>query len=146
MMQPLQTADGRFPALRQQYEVSVSAQLGPATWWQEAVLGPVELIEFRLDDRHTGQLVARTRVWEMEGFSWRWNLPSVGLYDVEVCEGQRRKGLAKFLLWNLLRYLQDQFFGLVEVHAGGQNEAALKLFQALGFKPVDVGKLFRKQS
>lgn len=145
MIQPL-AVDGRFPALRQQFEVTVTTQHRAASWWQECILGPVEVIEFRLDDRKNGQSVARTTIWEMEEFSWRWNAPSVGLLDVQVVEGRRRQGLARFLLWNILRYLQDNFFGIVEVHADQHNEAALKLFQGLGFKPVDVGRHFIKTS
>jgi GNAT superfamily N-acetyltransferase len=144
MLQPLNLADGRFPTLRQQFEVSVNSQPGPAPWWQECVQGPIELIEFRLDDKQTGQPWARTSVWDMEGFSWRWNQPAVGLVDVQVLPDRRRRGLAKFLLFNLLRYLQDQFFGAVEVHAEPKNEPAIKLFQGLGFRPVDVGKLYLK--
>jgi ribosomal protein S18 acetylase RimI-like enzyme len=144
LAKPVTVADGRFAALRNQYEVVVSPQVGIRSRWEECLLGPVELIEFRLEDKPTSQVAARTRLWEMEGFSWRWNLPSVGVYDLEVRPELRHKGLAKLLLFQILRYLQDQFFGLVEVHVADDNEAALGLLRGLGFEQVDVGQTYRK--
>ena len=104
----------------------------------------VELIEFRLEAKDGGQVAARTRLWEMEGFSWRWNLPSVGIYDIEVKPELRGQGLGKYLVAQILRYLQEQFFGLVEVHVPQTHEAATKLFLGLGFEQVDRGQSFRK--
>jgi ribosomal protein S18 acetylase RimI-like enzyme len=145
LIKPVNVTDGRFAGLRQQYEVVVAPVTGIASWWQECVLGPLELIEFRLEEKPTGRVAARCRVWEMEGFSWRWNLPAVGITEVEVREDVRRRGLAKFLLAQILRYLQDQFFGVAEVHALEDNEPALRLFQGLGFEQVDVGRMYRKE-
>jgi ribosomal protein S18 acetylase RimI-like enzyme len=52
--------------------------------------------------------------------------------------------LAKFLLAQLLRYLQEQYFGLTEVQAAEHNQAAINLFQSLGFRPVDAGRSYKK--
>ena len=80
----------------------------------------------------------------MEGFSWRWGAPSVGLIDLSVEEGLRRQGLAKLLLVNILQYLQDQYFAIVEAHVREANVPALNLYRALGFEQVDVGRSYRK--
>lgn len=144
LIKPVNIVDGRFATLRQQYEVVFAPVSGVASWWQECVLGPLELIEFRLEEKPTGRAAARCRIWEMEGFSWRWQLPAVGIVEVEVREDLRRRGLAKFLVSQILRCLQDQFFGVAEVHVSQNNEAALRLFQGLGFDQVDVGKCYRK--
>jgi ribosomal protein S18 acetylase RimI-like enzyme len=144
LVKPVTTADGRFATLRNRYETVVSAQQGIKSRWEECVLGPIELIEFRLEEKESGKVAARTRLWEMEGFSWRWNLPSVGIYDLEVREDLRRQGLAKYLVSQILRYLQEQFFGLVEVHFPQSHAPALGLFRGLGFEEVDRGQSFRK--
>jgi ribosomal protein S18 acetylase RimI-like enzyme len=141
---PLNVADSRFGALRKSYDVRIAPQAGPKTWWQEATLGPIEIVEFRLEDKTSGQAAARMSVWEMDGFSWRWNQPSVGIIDIEVREDLRRQGLAKYLLTQMLRYLQEQFFGVAEVQAMQDNTAAIKLYQGLGFEQVDVGHLYKK--
>jgi ribosomal protein S18 acetylase RimI-like enzyme len=144
LVDPLQSADGRFPALRRQFEMRIVPKRGAGTWWQECVQGPVETVEFFLEDKTTTEVVARTAVWEMDGFSWRWNQPAVGIVEIEVRENLRRQGLAKFLLTQLLRYLQEQFFGLAEVQANEQNQPALNLFQSLGFQQVDAGRMYKK--
>jgi ribosomal protein S18 acetylase RimI-like enzyme len=144
LAEPVITADGRFPALRKQFEVRIAPKSGAGTWWQECVQGPVETVEFLLEEKSTGQVVARTSVWEMDGFSWRWNLPCVGILHLEVREDLRRQGLAKFLLTQLLRYLQEQYFGLAEVQATERNQAAIDLYQSVGFQQVDAGRLYKK--
>jgi ribosomal protein S18 acetylase RimI-like enzyme len=136
--------DGRFPALRRRFEVRIVPRTGAATWWQECVMGPVEVVEFQLEEKATGQVMARTAVWEMDGFSWRWNQPAVGILDVQVREDLRRQGMAKYLLTQMLRYLQDQFFGVAEVHAAEGKEAAINLYQSVGFEQVDVGRRYKK--
>jgi ribosomal protein S18 acetylase RimI-like enzyme len=141
---PVTVADGRFAGLRRHFDVRIVPRTGIVSWWQECVFGPVEIVEFRLEDKSTCQPVARTAVWEMDLFSWRWNQPSVGIVEVEVREDLRRQGMAKFLLTQMLHYLQDQFFGLAEVQAPEGNEAALKLYQGLGFEQVDTGRLYKK--
>jgi ribosomal protein S18 acetylase RimI-like enzyme len=146
LIKPVNVVDARFAALRQQFDVVVAPVTGITTWWQECVLGPLELIEFRLEEKASGRAAVRCRVWEMEGFSWRWNLPAVGIVDVDVREDLRRRGMAKFLLAQILRYLQEQFFGVAEVHVLQNNEQALRLFQGLGFDQVDLGRQYRKDA
>jgi ribosomal protein S18 acetylase RimI-like enzyme len=141
----LNVVDPRFAAIRQSYEIRVMPRSGIISWWQECTLGPVEVLEFRLEDKSTRAVAARAGAWEMEGFSWRWGLPAVGLVDLVVQENLRRQGLGKFLLTSILRYLQDQYFGLVEAQALESNAAAMKLLQGTGFEQVDLGRIYRKQ-
>jgi ribosomal protein S18 acetylase RimI-like enzyme len=142
--QALNIVDGRFPALRRQFEVRVESAMSRKSWWQECTLGPLELIEFRLVEAQTSAVAARTEVWEMELFSWRWGLPAVGIVDLVVRDDLRRQGLGKFLLTSLLRYLQEQYFGVVEIQAMERNHAAVGLYQRLGFNQVDVGRIYRQ--
>jgi ribosomal protein S18 acetylase RimI-like enzyme len=141
---PVNVVDGRFPGLRRQYDVRIAPRAGVSTWWQECVLGPVEVVDFRLEDKTAAQMAARTSVWEMDLFSWRWNQPAVGIVDVQVLEEHRRQGMAKFLLSQTLRYLQEQFFGLVEVQTMEHNQPAVKLYTSLGFEQVDTGHIYKK--
>jgi ribosomal protein S18 acetylase RimI-like enzyme len=142
---PINVVDGRFPGLRKRYEVQVAPRTGTETWWHACTLGPVELLEFRLVETLTRQVVALAEVWEMEGFSWRWGLPAVGIVDLTVREDLKRQGLAKFLLASTLRYLQEQYFGVVEIQAAETNTAAAALFRGLGFEQVDCGRTYRRQ-
>lgn len=142
--QPLNVVDGRFPGLRRQFEVRVLPRTGSATWWQESVLGPLEPLEFRLDEIASQRLAARLEVWEMEMFSSTWGLPTVGIINLLVREDRRRQGLAKFLIANALRYVQEQYFALAEVQTVERNQAAVKLYRSLGFEQVDYGRIYRR--
>jgi ribosomal protein S18 acetylase RimI-like enzyme len=142
----IETVDPRFSAIRRRYEVQVTPRTGIDSWWHENTLGPMELLDFRAVEKLTGQPVARAGIWEMEGFSWRWNLPAVGILDLTVRESLRRQGLAKFLMSSIIKYLQDQYFGLVEVQTMERNQAAVNLYRGLGFEQVDFGRVYRGQA
>jgi GNAT superfamily N-acetyltransferase len=140
----IQGADGRFPALRRRYNIRVTPKSGPRTWWKECILGSLEPWEFTLEENLTYQPVARAEIWEMEGFSWRWGMPAVGLLELTVQENLRRQGLGKYFLATILKYLQDQYFGIIEVQTMERNQAAVKLYQSLGFEQVDVGRVYQR--
>ena len=142
--QPLSIVDARFTALRRKYDVQILPRTVIGSWWQECVLGVLEPVEFRLEDRTNGQPAARAMIWEMKGYGSRWNYPAAGIIDIQVKAELRRQGLAKYLLTQLLRYLQDQYFGIAEVQTLERNQAACSLFRSLGFEQVDVGRCYRK--
>lgn len=145
LQQTLNIADGRFAAHRLRYEICTNPFRG-ATWWQECVLGPIELYEFRLQDKLTGRNAARALLWEMETYVPRWNEHAVGIIELVVPEEMRRQGLAKFLMLQMLHYLRDQFFNFVEIQARADNTAGIDLLRGLGFEQVDTGHIYRKGS
>jgi GNAT superfamily N-acetyltransferase len=136
--------DGRFPAMRQRYEIVLQPRRG-LTWYEESVVGPTELHEFHLRDKVTGRQVVRTCVWEMETFGPRWGEHGVGILEFQTVPDVRRTGLGKFLMSMLLRHLREQFFTLAEAHVSEKNEAAKNLLQASGFARTDTGRRFKRQ-
>ncbi|MGL6096619.1 MAG: GNAT family N-acetyltransferase [Fimbriiglobus sp.] len=140
---PLAVADPRFGALRKRYDVQFLLRGAAAgSWWQECVWGTLEPSELKVFDRLTGLPAARAVVWELEGFSWRWGCPSAGIYDVQVRPDLRRQGLAKLVLLDILRFLQEQFFGIAELHVPADDPAAVGLCKSLGFTQVDTGRVW----
>jgi ribosomal protein S18 acetylase RimI-like enzyme len=135
--------DGRFPAMRQRYDVVLLPHHG-LTWYEEAAVGPTEFHDFHLSDKVTGRKVARACLWEMETFAPRWNEHPVGIVELETAGDLRRQGLAKFLMANLLRHLHEQFFTVAEMHVPETNEVANKLMQKLGFVHADTGRRYRR--
>lgn len=135
--------DGRFAGLRKKYAVRVAAKTGVASWWQECVLGPIELTEFRLEETATNRVVGRAEIWEMEGFSWRWGVPSAGIHSLQIREDLRRQGMGKFLITHVVKHLQEQYFGLIEAHAMERNQSAVKLLKVAGFEQVDFGRMYK---
>jgi ribosomal protein S18 acetylase RimI-like enzyme len=142
--QAIKTIDPRFVTYRQRFEVRVAPRLARMSWWQECVFGLVEPLEFFLEEKPGGKFAGRALAWEMEGFSWRWNLPSVGVSRLEIRDDLRCQGLGKFLLAQVLRAVQEQFFELAEIHVPESNEAALKVARGLGFEQVDVGRQYQR--
>ena len=45
----------------------------------------------------------------------------------------------------MLRYLQEQYFGLTEVQTMEHNQAAINLYHSLGYQQVDTGRIFKKK-
>jgi GNAT superfamily N-acetyltransferase len=143
---PLNVVDGRFTEHRQRYGPD-DEPLRCQSWWHECVLGPaVELQEYRLRDKRTTATAARLTLREMEPFSQRWNEHAIGMADFQVAVELRRHGLGKFFLREVLRYLQEQFFTVVEVQTGANNEPALNLLRLFGFQQVDRGSSFKRQT
>ena len=110
------------------------------------MFGPLELHDYRLTEKATGKWAARASLWEMETYSPAWNEHAIGLAELEVVGDVRRKGLARFLLAQILRHVQEQFFTVVEIQAAETNAAAVNLIRGLGFTQVDRGRRFRREA
>src|SRR5262249_13428457 len=93
----ISAADARFLAVRRRFELVAQPRKGAGSWWQESVLGPIELYDVLLRDRATGDVAAQAAAWEMLGFCRQASGPAFGIIDLEVRETLRRQGLAKFL-------------------------------------------------
>ena len=142
---PVNVVDGRFAAVRSRFEFNITSHIDTTNWWRECLFGPVEVLVFRLLDKATNRPAAHASVWDMEQFWQRWNQPVLGILDLWVREDLRRQALAKFLLAQMLRQLQEQFFTLAEVQAPEDNVAAGRLLQGLGFVQVDAGCRYRRE-
>lgn len=141
---PIRITDPRLAAHRQRYDLRMMPRQRN-TWWNECVFDLLETMEFVLQEKTSQTVRARARVWEMTGYSQRWGVPSVGVLDVHVDEPVRRQGLGKLLVALLLRYLQEQFFEIVEMQTDQANEPAAALLRGLGFELVDSGRVYKKQ-
>jgi ribosomal protein S18 acetylase RimI-like enzyme len=136
-------ADPRFLTIHPRYDI-LGAPLLRAGWWRECVLGPIEAVEYRLQDKKTGEGVARIVLWDMATFGFAWGETVVGLLDLEVKEELRRQGLAKYLMVQVLLHLQQQSFERFEACVDLGNVACVSLLRALGFELVETGQVFRK--
>ena len=131
--------------LRRRYETQVLRAAGVPSWWYDCVWGTLEPVEFRfLDKLSNNFLAARAVVWELEGYGWRWGFPSAGVIDIQVRQDLRRLGIAKLMMAQILRFLQDQFFGICEVHAADDQPALVALCRSVGMEQVDVGTTYIK--
>ena len=135
--------DTRFVPMRRRYDTQLMAQPEVGSWWQACVMGSFEPVEFRLVDKLTSIPAARVLVWEMS--SARQPGPLIaGLLDVHVRPDMRRQGMAKMLVNQTLRYVQENSFKLAEVQIPEENRAGHDLFKSLGFELVDTGYAYRR--
>jgi ribosomal protein S18 acetylase RimI-like enzyme len=135
--------DPRFLGLRRRYDIQLVPQPEIKSWWQECVMGVFEPVEFRLTDKLSGIPAARMMVWEMTAGRQPGNA-AAGVLDVQVRPDVRRQGLARFLVNQMLRYIQEQFFRGAEAHVPESNAAARGLYGSIGFEQVDVGRSYRR--
>ncbi len=140
----VEVADGRFVGLRRRYDIQMVRPTVSQNWWEECQWGTLEPTEFRVIDRMTGSPAGRLVNWDLDGFSNGWNRPATGIFDVEIRAHLRRQGLAKFLLANVLKLLQEQFYAVAELQVWGDDPAGIGICRALGFEQVDTGFRYRK--
>jgi GNAT superfamily N-acetyltransferase len=143
---PMKTFDPRFLPLRQRFELQFSSPRRVFNTWEEMVFGYVDPLRFVLNDRQTGKWVARTLVWEMEAFSAYWQRPSIGIFGFEVAEEYRGKSVGRYFLALIMKYIQDQFFTLVELQLEDTNEFGLNFLRTLEFQHVDMGQVYVKNA
>lgn len=140
--QPMKMFDPRFVPLRQKFDLQFGSPRRLLSSWHEAVFGYVDPLQFVLNDRQSGHWAARTLVWEMEAFSIAWRRPTVGIFDFEVNPPYRRQSVGRYFLSLIMKYIQDQFFTLVELQLEETNQFGLDFLRSLEFQHVDTGQVF----
>lgn len=136
--------DARIPLLRRQVDILAESLPKPNTWWQACVVGATITYRYEMIDADSKAPIGRALVWEMETFGRAWNTVSFGLHEFFIEESRRRLGYGKLLLYSILKHLQDNRIGLVEVQFDAENLAGRGLVQAVGFRQVDVGRQFTR--
>jgi ribosomal protein S18 acetylase RimI-like enzyme len=135
--------DPRFLEVHASYDI-LGAPYSRAGWYQESVIGPVEAVEYRLQGKGSGQLAGRIVLWDMATFGYGWGETCVGMLGLTIDPSLRRRGLAKYLVAQVLLHLQHQSFDSFEACVGLDDEAGVGLFRGLGFEQADTGHCYRK--
>ncbi|HEV3338945.1 MAG TPA: GNAT family N-acetyltransferase [Pirellulales bacterium] len=117
----------------------------PANWWEACTWSGLEATRFELTLRDVGRVVARATTWTIEPLSTSWGVRAAGVVGLEVDEGQRRRGLASYLMGDIMRQLAAEGTTLIQVQTMCWNQPALKLYEKLGFQLVDQGAVYRKE-
>jgi GNAT superfamily N-acetyltransferase len=115
------------------------------TWWEACTTGAFERVRFMLTRPSSCEPVADVWFWDVEPLSTVWGAPAAGMFDLHVATGQRRRGMALFLLGEALDRLRNRGVLLVEAQTMKHNVPALALYEKLGFRKVDEGVVYRKE-
>jgi GNAT superfamily N-acetyltransferase len=118
----------------------------PRSWWEACTTGAFERIRFLLTRPSSCEPMADVWFWDIEPLSTVWGRPTAGVFDLSVPPDQRRKGLGTFLLGEAFERLRNRGIMLIEAQTMQQNAPAIALYTKLGFKPVDEGVMYRKDS
>ncbi len=117
-----------------------------SSWWDACVWGAMQRDRFELVDSSNNRIVAMASFWDIQPLSSSWGVCTSGLFDVYVEPDWRRRGAASYLLSEAFQRLRSRGVGTVEAQTMASNDAAVAMYQHLGFSEVDRGRLFRKDS
>ena len=131
-------------AVRRRSKVEAIVDPPAANWWEACAWCGLDHTRYELSLREVGRVVAHASTWALEPLSASWGVRAAGLLDLEVEDGFRRQGLATYLVSDILRQLASQGIGLAQVQTMQGNQPALKFYEALGFRLVDQGAVYRK--
>ncbi len=135
--------DPRAALLHRQVAVEHDEEPPTSSWWEGLALGEFSPTRASLFLKAEGLEVASARTWDMTWFGRAEGRSRLGVYDVEVDPAHRRRGYARHLLGEILRWARDRGFQDVEVQTLTDNEPALALYGALDFEPVEQSTAFR---
>ncbi|WP_366290939.1 GNAT family N-acetyltransferase [Paenibacillus sp. AN1007] len=100
--------------------------------WPDTPLGIDRLCEYKNNDRWTSMVIRQTDV--IVGGLMAWQEADHGVIeDVFVREPWRKRGLAKYLLTQALRYLKANQLQYVTLMVLTTNKTALSVYESVGF-------------
>jgi ribosomal protein S18 acetylase RimI-like enzyme len=135
--------DPRAVLIRRLTRIEVEEDALPRNWWDSLALGEFRPTVYRLIARIDQTELASATTWDMSWFGRIDNRSRVGLIDVEVHPGQRRKGFGRYLVQEILKQAREQATAAVAVQTAETNIPALALYTAAGFEPVETATLYR---
>jgi ribosomal protein S18 acetylase RimI-like enzyme len=139
-----ETRDPKSLLIRRQTRLELVEDAMPTNWWEASAIGCTQISRFRLLAKDDDRELARASTWDMAAFGRLDNKARIGLIDVEVAEGQRRKGFGRFLISEILRHCRNQWGEVVSVQTRSTNRAAIEFYESLGFEQVDSSTLYRR--
>lgn len=142
-LQQDESRDPRAALLRRQATAEFNEDPVPSNWWENLALSDFRLTHVRLESRADGAEIARASTWDMSWFGRTAGRTRLGVFGIEVAEPHRGKGYGRFLVTEILRHARERGFDFAEVQTLADNAAALALYQALGFEPVEQSTVFR---
>jgi ribosomal protein S18 acetylase RimI-like enzyme len=136
--------DPKSTLIRRQTRVVIDCEARPKNWWEATAIGNAQITRYQLLTKQGDHELATAGSWDMAAFGRLDGKSRTGVIDVEVTEGERRKGYGRFLIGEILRYSRSQWAEVVSIQTRTTNLAALALYESLGFEPVGQSALYRR--
>ena len=130
-------------AIRRNTVLRVIDESTRRTWWEAATTTGIALRRYELRN-YSEEVLGSASLWDMQPLSSAWGVTAAGLLHIDIEGPRRRQGLAKYLVAEAMHDLTEEGVSLMETHVATSNEAALALFESLGFETTEFGIVFRK--
>lgn len=135
--------DPKLAMLRRRTRITINDDPAPGYAWDEIAIGSFYPVRFALMSKTDERVMARAMTWDMDWFSRDDDRPRLGIVEMYVEPEQRRQGMARLLLGEILQTARGQGIEIVAVQTGATNLPAIGLYKSLGFEPVDTATLYR---
>ena len=129
---------------RRRLNLVITDRLGDLPWWWQVRFGHLDALRFELQERHDQSVVASGQIIGLDVYVPKWGVRSVGIRDVFVANANRRHGYGLSLILEICRRLREQAIQVIEAQVDSSNTAAMELFSAAAFEPVQELVSFRK--
>jgi ribosomal protein S18 acetylase RimI-like enzyme len=139
-----ETRDLKSTLIRRQTRVEIIGDASPLNWWEASAIGYAQITRFRVLAKDSGKELASASTWDMSAFGRLDGKSRTGVIDVQVAEGERRKGYGRFLIGEILRNCRAQWSEAVSIQTRTTNIPALALYESLGFNRVGQATLYRR--
>ena len=136
--------DPKSLLIRRQTRLEIIEDAIPSNWWESSAIGYTQISRFRVVAKVDDRELATASTWDMAAFGRGDGKARTGVIDVEVAEGERRKGFGRFLLSEVLRHCRNQWGEVVCLQTRSTNEPAISLYASLGFEAVETATLYRR--
>ncbi len=130
---------------RRKFRVEFDTALPTRSWWEACTSPPTDVTRFVIFPADGGPPCGSVTFWIIEPLSTSRGKLTAGLTNLHIHGDQKRQGLATFLNSEAMRQLQMNGIDTVEVQTMQSNQAAISLYEKLGFTQVDQGLVMRKE-
>jgi ribosomal protein S18 acetylase RimI-like enzyme len=143
-MKDRDTVNFRLNQVRRKWEMKLLDRPDPSTWWWMTRFGRMEALYCVLIPKGGGIPIGGVTVVGLDSYIRSWDEQSIGLADVWVDEGLRRKGLGQALLVEVIKRLRKETVSRLNANVSSDNAAGLALLKSVGFAEIDHGVVYQK--
>lgn len=129
--------------LRRECRVNLNEEKAFECQWTELALENFLPLSLELNDKLTNTPIASASLWPMSLYGRRTGQARIGLIDVNVTPGHRRKGFGRLLLSESVKHAADLSYDVMCVQTDATNTTAVSFYENSGFAKVGSTRLFR---
>lgn len=145
-MEDRDSVNFRLNQIRRKWEMKLLDGPDPSTWWWMTRFGRMEALHCALVPKGGGLPIAGLTVVGLQTYLRSWDEHAIGLADLWVDEGLRRKGFGQALLVEVIKRLRQETVSKLSANVESDNQSGLAALQSAGFQEVDHGVVFQKQA